>query len=234
MFAAYAAFVWYLSRLLPGSYALLGLLFVGATIGLTTSCGLYEIPTDFPELFFYSLGLICILERRDALLCLVVLVATLNRETACFLPFILFCVRWSWPPSRRMLAAVAAATLCWLVPVVALRYWWMPLGWPHYGDSVSHNIAGLRHFFENLNPFNNYLFYLYLFGVAYALPFAYWSVQPPAMRRVLLSTPPILAIYLVVGYMNEPREIIVLYPLLVPGSLFALRAMLAEVSPLPT
>ena len=92
-----------------------------------------------------------------------------------------------------------------------------------YGDSIYHNSHGLAAFLTNFNPYNNYLFCLYLFGPLWVLPFVYWRRQPRFLKRALLSLPVFLAVYgFLGGFLDEPREIINLYPLLVPAGLFAI------------
>ena len=227
IFVMYLTFLWFLARLFSTLYAILGILFIAATVTLTFNIP-YEVPTDFPEIWFFTLGMFCILERRDLLLCAIIFCATLNRETACFLPLILLFVRWSWPLRIRTAAVASAAGLCWLFPYVVLRRYWMATGVLEreanfQRNFFGHNLPGLRHFFTNFNPFNNYFFYAYLFGVLWILPYAYWRAQPKDMRRVLLTVPIIFSVYFCVGFLNEPREIVLLYPLLVPAGLYALQ-----------
>jgi len=78
-------------------------------------------------------------------------------------------------------------------------------------------------FFENLNPYNFFLYYFYLFGIFWVLPLVRWRRQPPFLRRALLSLPVFIIIYLFFGgILSEPREIVNLYPLLIPAGIFAL------------
>ena len=219
---AYLAFHWYLRGWFSSSLAVLGTLFVAATIHLTFN-NWWELPTEFPELLIFTLGLWCIRERRHGLLCVFIALGTLNRETTAFLPLILLLCSfdrkslWSWMPK------VATAGFSWLVPLAGIRMW-SGIGWRgSYGDSLSHNLEGLSNFMNNLNPYNHYLFYLYLFGIFWILPFTRWNRQPAFLRRALLSVPVFLVVYIFFGgYLDEPREIINLYPLLVPAGLFAL------------
>ncbi len=228
---AYFIFYLYLRRHFSDFEALLGLLFLSATIPLTFN-NQVEIPTDFPEIIIFSLGLMCVFEGRLRLLCLVILIGTFNRETTCFLPLILLFVEWPKRLSLAFLFRIAAAGFSWLAPLVFLR-WWLGIGerWI-YGDSLSHNLFGLARFFSNFNPYNNYLFYLYLFGVLWAAPLLLWNSQPPKLRRALLAVPIITAVYLFGGgYMDEPREIVPLYTLLTPAGLYALRGLTGKTGP---
>jgi hypothetical protein len=228
---AYCIFYIYLRRYFSDFESLLGLLFLSATIPLTFN-NYVEIPTDFPEIIIFSLGLMCVFEGRRWLLCLVILIGTFNRETTCFLPLILLFVEWPKRLSWSFLLRIAPAGLCWLIPLAFLR-WWMGVGgrWLH-GDSLSHNLPGLAKFLSNFNPYNNYLFYLYLFGVLWVTPLLFWNSQPPKLRRALLTVPIITVVYLFGGgYMDEPREIIPLYALLTPAGLYALRGLFGKTGP---
>jgi len=228
---AYCIFYIYLSRYFSAHESLLGLLFLAATIPLTFN-NQFEIPTEFPEIIVFSLGLMCILDGRDWLLCLVILVGAFNRETTCFLPLILLFVRWTKPLSWSIVLRIAVAGFSWLVPLIFLR-WWLGIGWRwQHSDSLAHNLPGLARFFSNFNPYNNYLFYLYLFGILWAAPLLFWSSQPPKLRRALLTVPIITAVYLFGGgFMDEPREIVPLYALLVPAGLYAFRGLSGKASP---
>jgi hypothetical protein len=228
---AYYIFFLYIRRYFSDFEALLGLLFLSATIPLTFN-NHAEIPTDFPEIIIFSLGLMCVLEGWRWLLCLVILIGTFNRETTCFLPLVLLFVDWPKRLSWSFLFRVAAAGFSWLIPTVFLR-WWVGIDtrWL-YGDSMSHNLSGLSRFFSNFNPYNNYLFYLYLFGVLWVAPLLLWNSQPPKLRRALLTVPLITFVYLFGGgYMDEPREIVPLYALLTPAGLYALRGSFGKTSP---
>jgi hypothetical protein len=224
---AYIIFYIYLRRYFSDFEALLGLLFLSATIPLTFN-NWVEIPTDFPEIIIFSLGLMCVLEGWRWLLCLVILIGTFNRETTCFLPLILLFVEWPKRLSWGFLFRIAPAGLCWFIPFVFLRRWMGMGDRLIYWDPLSHNLSGLTRFLENFNPYNNYLFYLYLFGVLWAAPLLLWNSQPPKFRRALLTVPIITVVYLSVGYMDEPREIVPLYALLTPAGLYALRGLFGK------
>ncbi len=221
IFAAYALFHRYLRLWFSEELAFCGTLFVAATVPLTFN-NLLELPTDFPELLLFTLGLWAIHQRRYLLLYPVVVLGTLNRESAAVLPFFLLFTTFD-TRHRDWLIPVLLAGLCWLIPLVLLRLWTTgTLQSPHMG-SVSHNLPGLLEFVSNPNPYNNYLFWLYLFGAFWVLPFLAWKQQPVFFRRLLLSVPIFLLVYsLGGGYYDEPRELVNLYPLLVPSGLIAL------------
>ncbi len=218
----YLAFHCYLRGWFAPAGAMAGTLFVAATVPLTFN-NWYEFPTDFPEILTYTLGLWCIRERRLVALGVTIFLGTLNRETAMFLPLIFLFTRFGEVRPARLSVEVLLVGLTWLVPFAFLR-WWTGIGFRQpYANSTAHNLPGLMHFFLNYNLFNNYLFYFYLYGVFWVLPFASWSRQPQFLRRALLSVLAFVVVYVFFGgFLNEPREIVNLYPLLVPAGLFGI------------
>jgi hypothetical protein len=219
--AAYLVFHFYLREWFAAPVAILGTLVMAASVPLTFN-NHFELPTEFPEIVAYTLGLWLIFKRRDTWLCGLILVATLNRETTLFLPLILLFCRYGDVHWGALGCRVGCAALCWLLPMVALREW-TGIGWlGAHASSWPHNSAGLSRLMANPHPYNNYLFYLYLYGILWVLPFVRWDRQPRFQQRALLSVPAFLVVYLFFGgFMDEPREIVNLYPLLIPAGLFA-------------
>jgi hypothetical protein len=221
---AYGVFYVYLRREFDRVWSLIGLLFMAATIPLIFNSPV-EIPTDFPELIVFTLGMWCILSNRPALLLAVVVVGTLNRETACFLVMVHFFVAMSRDSAVRAVLTTTVGAAVWLAMVLGL-HWWVGRFSSPLGSSLMHNVPGLLAFFENFNPFNNYLFYFYLLGVAWFIPYLGWAHLPLPYRKVLVAVPLMLAVYVFGGgFLNEPREIIVFYPIMIPPSLWVVRRL---------
>lgn len=217
---AYILFHLFLVQWFSDELAFCGTLFMAATVPLTFN-NYFEIPTDFIEIIIFTLGVWLVYREKYLGFCLVVLIGTLNRESTAVLPvFLLFRlfdlkkVAWLFP--------VFTSGLCWLMPLLFLR-WWTGTLHPHGYGELSHNLNGLSQLLINPHPYNNYLFWLYLFGTFWFLPFIRWKYQSSFFKRLLLSLPVcMVAYFLIGGFFNEPREIVNLYPLLVPASLFAL------------
>jgi hypothetical protein len=138
------------------------------------------------------------------------------------LPFFLFFKLFNLKDFR-WLVPVGATGFAWFLPLVFLR-WRVGAFEAHgYGQGLQHNSTGLYQLIINPHPYNNYLFWIYLFGAFWVLPYLKWKSQPQFFKRLLISLPIVLAVYLVVGaYLDEPRELVNLYPLVVPAGLFAL------------
>jgi hypothetical protein len=201
--------------------AFCGTLFMAATLPLTFGQW-FELPTDFPEIIAFTLGIWAIYRSKYVLLCIITVIATFNRESAAVLPFFLFFVlfdtkEWKW------LIPVAVVGFSWLLPLLTLRWWVGAMEAHGYGQGLAHNTQGLLELMSNPHPYNNYLFWIYLFGAFWVLPYLRWKDQPAFFKRLLIAIPVMLVVYLAVGgYLDEPRELVNLYPVLVPASLFAL------------
>lgn len=221
--AAYVLFHLYLRLWFPAHFAFCGTLFLAATVPLTFN-SYFEIPSDFIEIIIFTLGLWTMYKGKYGWFCLIVLIGTLNRESTAVLPFLLFLHLFTVRKISWLLPVFESA-LCWLVPLVALRWWTGALDTYGYWQSASHNVAGLSQLLVNPHPYNNYLFWFYLFGAFWFLPFIKWHQQPVFFRRLLIGMPAILVTYfLTAGALDEPRQIVNLYPLLVPPGLVALFA----------
>ncbi|MGH9843908.1 MAG: hypothetical protein ACREEM_34670 [Blastocatellia bacterium] len=218
IFAAFIVFHAYLRQWFADDLALCGTLFLAATVPLTFN-NEFEIPTDF---LVFIAGFWAIFRAKYLWLYVIVLVGTLNRESTAILPFFLFFVTCGFKRAA-WLVPVVLSGICWLVPLFVLR-WWTGALEPHgYGKAFQHNIPGLLTLLANPHPYNNYLFWVYLYGAFWFLRFVGWKRQPYAFRRVLISLPLCVAVcFLVGGYFDEPREIVSLYPILVPASLITL------------
>jgi hypothetical protein len=219
--AAYLVFFYYLRGWFDPTIAMAGFLFMCATMPLTFS-NWHELPTDFPELLFFTLAYWVLRENRVGWLVPLVAVATLNRETAVFIPVLAFLANLHRGIWRAVLLGMALG-VTWAVPYCALRWW---TGVPlvgSYGSTWSHNQAGLVRLLENWNPFNHYLYYLWLLGPLWLAPILGYRNLPLMLRRAMWLVPVSAPVYLVFGgYLNEPRPLMHFYALFIPAGLYAL------------
>jgi hypothetical protein len=218
---ALVLFHWLLLHWFTDELAFCGTLFMAATMPLTFNQW-YELPTDFLEIIIFTIGVWAIYRSKYVALCIVTFLGTFNRESTAVLPFFLFFTLFDLKKFRWILP-VAAAGFCWLIPLLFLR-WWVGALEPHgYGLGWQHNTTGLLQLFSNPHPYNNYLFWIYLFGAFWVLPYLKWREQPVFFKRLLLAVPVMVVVYLIVGgFLDEPRELVNLYPVLVPAGLVAL------------
>ena len=225
--AAYVLFHHYLGLWFRDETALLGVVFLAASLPLTFSTNAWEILSDFPELIVFTLGIWCIHEQRAAGLAGVVAIGTLNRETTVLLiPMALGAALLHGANRYRALLAALASSAAWAC--VSMFLWtWIAPSIPLYSLAgrlhlVRQNIEGLGKILDNANAYNAYLLPLYLFGAFWYLPILVQQKLPPALRAGLGLAPVLLVIVLLFGALNEPRQLIPLYPVLVPASLLAL------------
>jgi hypothetical protein len=219
--ASYLVFFYYLRAWFKPEVALAGFLFMSTTIPLTFS-NWHELPTDFPELLFFTVAYWLLRSGTVALLFPLVAVATVNRETAVLIPVLALLMRWDQGRGASLRLAASLA-LSWLIPYLMIRWW---TGVPilgAYGVTWSHNAAGLARFAENLNPYNHYLYYIWLLGPLWALPLFAPTAVPPALRRALWLLPISAPLYVLFGgYLNEPRPLMHFYAGFIPAGLFSL------------
>lgn len=222
--ACYLAFDAYLRRWVAQPLAILGTLLLVATIPLTFK-DWWEIPTDFPEILFLTLGLACISSERYLMLVLVTGLATLNRPTGFFLPLLLLLSCGSFGEVRSRVRPLILCSLVYL-GLTALIFWWMTF-LPSSGllqlafSAPSHALAGLL---RAPHPYNNFFYYGYLFGPLWLLPFFRPSHLPHLLARALLIAPVhvVVAFFGGAGRIDEPRQLCLLFPILIPAAVVAL------------
>ena len=83
------------------------------------------------------------------------------------------------------------------------------------------NVSGIAELVASAHPYNAYLLALPLFGLGWVLPLFAWRKLPVVLRAGVLTTPMFVAIVFALGALYEPRQLIPLFPILVPASLFA-------------
>lgn len=225
--AAYLALHFYLRVWFSDGLVLLGILFVAASVPLTFVSNWWEIITDFPEILVFTLGLGSLRSKSHATLAVVAFLGTFNRETAALLVLIagVFVVL-KWRKGERDLRPLGATVVGWLCATFALR-WWMAA--PAQATTVTdrlylleHNLTGLAQLLVKPHPYNAYLLPLLMFGLFWILPLRVLRELPPVLQAGMCAVPVLLGLVLTVGGLNEPRQFMPLYPILVPSSLFAL------------
>lgn len=224
---AFLAFHSYLRIWFKDDLAMLGTLFVAASMALTFTGTDRETLTDFPELLVFTLGMACLVLRRPALFGLVVLVGTINRESTALLVIVAaFDSFLMWREGKIDLRFLVAGAIGWLVPTAALHAWLSvrPPSEVYLSrfTLLERNLTGLKRLLSRPHPYNNFLFPIYTFGLFWLLPFLGRRKLPVPIRAGLWVLPLFAVIILTIGALNEPRELAPLYPILVPASLMVL------------
>ncbi len=225
IFLSYCLFHWYLRGWFDARGALIGTLFLAASIP-ATFVEWFEIPTDFVELIVFILGFAYIRDNRYLLLCLVIAVGTLNRETTVFLVVFYFFNAFGGSDRQGLaILKTAVAGFTWLLVFLGLKSG-LGVGTLHYFLDPGYwlqNVEGLRGFIKKLNIYNNNLSWLYAFHVFWVLWLVGLRRKPRILLRSLMGVPVFLFVYLFGGgSLAEARELMPLYPLLIPAGLFTL------------
>lgn len=213
-------------RWLPAVWALLGVILVAALHGPAYLHYWYQ-PDSPGDLLAWTIAALLTLQRRDAWLFPLMVIAALNRETAVFIAAIHLSLRWDDEPRMRTLARAAALGGCWLVPTVALRAFIPVERWA--GGLTVAEIA-----WTNLTE-PEWLGYAALFLGAWT-PLALLDLRskPLALRRLMLAMVPYVLLILAFGRLREVRLLLPLTLPLVPAALLSLRARIEDAPPAPS
>jgi hypothetical protein len=229
MFLAMVAFYIYARRWLSGPLAGLSLLVLTAILPFAYLVESQDLESI--ELLVFTLGLWAIRDGRDAMLVPLVLVGTLNKETAGLLIAfwavnrlgisvwpVLGGVRVTpnggWP---RVAVTGAALVAAWTLPYVGLR---LAFGLrEYYTDFVmlGHNLVDLR----------SYLYPLLLFGPLWYLAVRRASRAPAFLRRCLLVIPLYFALCWLLAAPSEVRLFLILAPIILPLAAMEMEAKLS-------
>lgn len=175
-----------------------------------------DSPTD---LVIWIAAALLTLHRRDGWLVPLVLIGSLNRETAVFAVVIHAALRYGHEPTSRLVARSVGLVAVWAVPFFGIR---MLVG----AQPWAADVAGLVR--ANLGP--GWLAYALAFlGGLLIVPFVGWRRRPVELRRLALA---LLLTYvplqLVFGRIREVRLLLPLAIPLVPLALLAVREAVSE------
>jgi hypothetical protein len=197
----------YLRVWFPTEAALVGVLFVAATLPIAMRPHEYG-PHSFLEPTLFSLSLLCIVRERRFLLALLVAIAAMNRETGVFL---VLCYAVARPLSQQRLMTTLAYAGIWLAVFIGERL--------YAGDGGRYWTVD-KIFSSNLsNP------WLAVFNVATLLGVFWWFAAagfrraPPFVQRVATVIPVYAAVVAIWGIWWEVRLLLPLMPLLLPLAL---------------
>ena len=213
LFGSYVTFHWYLRTWMPVAGAVMGTAIVAALMPLTFTNS-WAHPDHFAELLLFTAGCAAVARHRDGLFAGVLLLASLNRETAVFLVLLYLVVR---PLSMPHLVRTAAFGGLWALVFVGLRAW---RGFEHYEYwQLGRNLEFLRLLPPPRDPY--YRAYAWFGVVAFAPLFWIASrardAQPVFVRRALWVVPVIALVAFTISSIIESRIFTPLFPLVVPA-----------------
>jgi len=202
---------------------LAGCLFIAAATALTFVGNNWEILSSFPELALFAAGVHALCAGRPLVLTLVVLVGTIKRETMAFMVALAAADALVGTRRAASLWATAGSLAATLAASGVIHWWLFPLSvLEPFAHQVEHNLEGLALLVGSPHPYNYYLFPIYLLGPFWILPALRWRMLPPCLRACALAAPLFLVVVLVLGDFNEPRQLLLLFPVMVPAGLIAL------------
>lgn len=175
---------------------------------------------DLPNLFIFSAALLLMARQNWKLYYPVFLIACFTKETSALLPFILFVSYHVFTGSKRAwLTHVAVQSTIWSVIFVVLRLSYqsnpgslmefhlldrnLPLLWRDPGIFLELN--------RYLMPGQLNIALLIFLGF---FIFRDWSIKPLFLRRSLLALVPILTLASLFGILEETRQYLEMYPIL--------------------
>jgi len=216
----------------PSGAATAGVLGVAALLPLTYTNG-WGNPASFPELALFTFGCLCIARKQDLLFLIVLIVATLNRETAVFL--VLLWGSYRLPDGwRKALPRFAGYGLVWAAIYVGLR--WLRGYQPYDLWMLKENVASLVPAPPAYDPYRRVFGLFWIAFLAIPTALAVRASRLPDTPVFMTRTLPVLAAFLVtcvlISKIIEARIFMPAIPLLLPGVLRAFTAPGASEPPL--
>ncbi len=203
----------YLRQWFSREQALVGTLFAAATMPMALRDHYYQ-PWSLLDAGFFAAGLLCIFRKRLALLAIVIALASINRETAVFIP-LSFLLAGIDPKSKGRIERRAAVLFAgylgiWAIAFFGLRY---ILGAAPNIETV----GGL--FSRNLVPrelFRAVVHAGLLFGAFWVFAAAGFRHAPSFVRRMTFIVPLYLVTVMLWSVWYEVRLLVTLYPIVIP------------------
>lgn len=219
MMLGLVVFYFYLRRWFGEMLAAIGALIVAAVLPIGFLYYFYQ-PWSQWDLLVFTFGLWLIDEDRFGWLLALLLVATLIRETACFLFVIYALVYLGRKPLGALAAICAAGAILWLTLQMGMRAAFGVAA--HVGaarpDALSYRLI------YNLTHFDTYFLLALYFGPLWILAFRGLKNKPAVLARAIWFTPLFVAVYMVMSNIHEVRYLLELCPVIVPSALMTLFA----------
>ena len=160
-------------------------------------------PPDFASITFFVVGALCIQHARWRTYYLVFVLATLNRETSCFLTFLLLFTQWGRVGRRAIALHCVAQFAIWAVLKAMLAWIFRNNAGPVLAELQLRCTVSCLMRLLSLDP--NALQYVLVFGLAWVTIPLVWDDLPPFPKRSLLVTIPFLLGMSIVGNIFEVR-----------------------------
>jgi hypothetical protein len=174
-------------------------------------------PSDIPSILFFTAGLILLYKRNWLLFYPLFALATLNRETSCFLTVVYILVALGCEKNTRIVQHVFAQLVIW----VSIKYWLHLIYLSNRGDGLC--LWNYRANVDFLTHPSAYRLFLSNLGYLWIPVLLFWRRIPDLfVRRSTAVIPVFFAAMFIVGNMWELR----IYAELIPVALTAFFMML--------
>lgn len=169
-------------------------------------------PSDIPSILFFTLGLVLLHRRNWVLFYPLLAVATLNRETSCFLTVAYVAVALGREKGTRIALQVCAQLLLWC----AIKYWLHLLYLSNPGEGLC--LWNVRANLDFLTQPRAYPLFLSNLGYCWIPVLLFWRRIPDCfVRRTVAVVPVFFAGMFLVGNMWELRIYAELIPVVLPA-----------------
>jgi hypothetical protein len=220
IFAGFAAFYVYLRTWFRDPDALAGTLLVAATLPLTFTNS-WAHPDQFAELALFTGGCAAVARNRPYAFAALLVLASLNRETAAFL-VVLYAVSGDF--SRGHVLRTAMFGGLWLAVFAGIRLW---RGYESYEYwQLWRNIEFMKLLPPPRDPYYRSYAYFgpFLFGGLFTVAMIRLREKPQFMQRALLVVPVIAVVAFTISSIIETRIFTPLFSLIVPAALSTVTA----------
>jgi hypothetical protein len=168
---------------------------------------------DIPAVMFFTLGMLLIRQRRWWVYYPVFVLATLNRETTCFLALLQLCVSWDQGDRRTLVAHIAAQAALFIAIRYALHMAFRDnrgVGL-YYERAVADNIATMSQLRNWQLVFSNFGYLWLLLCIGYRF------IREPFARRALWIAPVLVPSVFFGAVFDELRVFGELIPVILVG-----------------
>jgi hypothetical protein len=184
-------------------------------------------PYDIPALLFFLTGLLFIRRNKMLLYYVFFILATINRETSCFLTIIMILVWWKNRPVK-IIATHAGVQLCiWLSIKIMLNLIFRNNPGTIFSETLQSNISFLSniHYIQvlpgSIEVFFKYIFLIGNFAFIYFLILIYWKkLDNQFLRRSVIVIIPFTISMFCVACINEVRILGELIPVVLMPVLY--------------
>lgn len=210
-FLAGYLFYIFLCAYFSSGIGIIGTLFFFSVLPLTY-IRYYMQPMDIPNLFFFLVGYLIILKRKDWLLLPVIFVAMLNRETAILLVLVYVFYRWDEMKLPSLLIKTS------LMGITGLGVYWLLRKF----FTLKSYYSDLFYLQSNLTDERTYLYAILLFGPFLFYAFRQVWQKPKFLVRASLMIPFFLIIHYTMTIMVEPRLWLPILPIIIALGLWSI------------